>query len=61
MIHISKEYTPPGVLFFSYFTNKGGSINYVEAILKFIFSRLLCGRREQCGHCDRLTSSKMQK
>ena len=40
---------------------KGGSINYVETILKFIFSRLLCGGKEQCWHCDRLTISKMQK
>ena len=29
--------------------------------LKFVLSRLLCGRREQCGHCDRLTISKMPK
>ena len=28
-------------------------------ILRFLLSSLLCGRREQCGHCDQLTISKM--
>ena len=26
-------------------------------ILRFLLSRLLCGRLEQCGHCDNLTIS----
>ena len=30
-------------------------------IFEFIWSRLLRGVREQCGHCDRLTNSKMPK
>ena len=30
-------------------------------IFEFIWSRLLRGGREQCGHCDRLTNSKMPK
>ena len=38
-----------------------GSINSFRGIFTFISSRLLCERREQCGHCGRLTNSKLPK
>ena len=30
-------------------------------MLKDFFSRWLCGKREQCEHCDRMTTSQMQR
>ena len=38
-----------------------GSINSFRGIFEFISSRLLSEKREQCEHCDRLTSSKLPK
>ena len=37
------------------------SINSFRGILEFISSKLLCERKEQCEHCDRLTSSNLPK
>ena len=39
----------------------GGSINSFRGIFEFISSKLPCERKEQCEHCDRLTSSKLPK
>ena len=40
---------------------KGSSINCLSENLEDFFSRWLCGWREQCEHCDRLTNSQMQR
>ncbi len=40
---------------------KVDSINSFRGIFEFVSSRLLCGKREQCEHCDRLTNSKIPK